>query len=229
MAISNGDGHLVFGNAGHLKRSSSDDHLLRRETLLISVPDALKTGYNTLAPGGRGTAYQRSDIYPALFDNKYDVTWANNTSLYARTKWYTWVTSYIVFYPPYVIYTYYITCSAYSSFALFDTSSINGTSVDSVTINVPAYSAGAGAGACYVGFRTSSSATEDDSYSWITGASEVFAINASGVQTKTFSSALTFGDYLFVTVWVDEYEPPTGNNVDNVFSLSTDFRFAITP
>jgi hypothetical protein len=217
MAISIGGGHLVFGNAGHLKRSSSDHHLLRRDSIIVSSPSELKTGYNRYdGTGGR------ANVYPALYDNRYDVTWANG-SLGASSGWCTCF-----------IGTSYAQSNA--SYASYDTSSINGTSAASVVLNATSYTAASGGGSLYVGFRTSSSVTAGASYSWITGATELFTITASGSQTKTFSSALTFDDYLFVTVWVAAYEPPTdyfgfavwappAYNPNHLFALSTEFRF----
>ena len=213
----------MFGNAGHLKRSSSNDHLLRRDSILVSSPGELKTGGNEYLSSPANT---RASVYPALYDNRYDVTWANG-SLRADSAWCTYG---ILFGIQTAI------GKSQASYASYDTSEINGESVSSVVLNATSYTPASGGGAFYVGFRTSSSATADDSYSWITGASELFEITASGSQTKTFSSALTFDDYLFVTVWVAAYEPPTDfdwqgafsmpdYNPYHLFALSTEFRF----
>jgi hypothetical protein len=202
MAISIGE-HLVFGDGGHLKRNSSNGHLLRRNRIL-------KIGDNLYA-GGDGT---RASVYPAIYDNRYDVTWADYSDLYAASYWSVLVGG-------------GSSAKAYSSYAAYNTSSINGTSVSSVDLSTTLYFPNSGGGAFYVGFRTSSSATADDSYSWITGASESFAITASGAQTKNFSSSLTFDDYLFVTVWIAAYEPPTASSwiQNHYFALSTEFLF----
>jgi hypothetical protein len=227
MAISVGAGHLVFGSFGHLKRSSSDHHLLRRESIIVSSPSELKTGYNQY-DAGDGT---KAGVYPAIYDNRYDVTWVDG-SLGASSGWGRW-------WPtggPFVWVYVKSYARSNTSYAAYDTSSVSGTSVSSVAINATSYTASAGGGAFYVGFRTSSSGTADDSYSWITGASELFAITASGAQTKTFSSPLTFSSYLFVTVWVVAYEPPNSYfgtgistpptyNPNHLFALSTEFRF----
>ena len=202
MAISVGE-HLVFGDGGHLKRSSSNNHLLRRNRIL-------KIGYNECYCVG----VTRDSVYPYLYDNRYDVTWTEPFGLLAECYWIKGSSNSLA--------------RVYSSYAAYDTSGINGTSVASVDINVPNYNPKAGGGAFYVGFRTSSSGTAGASYEWITGASESFTITASGAQTKTFSSALTFDDYLFVTIWVAAYEPPTDNssNYDyHYFTLSDVFSF----
>ncbi len=213
------DGYYYYKAAGHIGRSSANSHLVRRDYIRVSSPSELKTGYNRY-DGADG----RANVYPALYDNRYDVTWANG-SLGASSGWNR------KSFPSAAAFA-----RSNASYASYDTSSINGTSVASVVLNATSYAAVAGGGSFYVGFRTSSSATAGSSYSWITGATELFTITASGSQTKTFSSALTFDDYLFVTVWVAAYEPPTdydrqgfsimpAYNPYHLFALSTEFRF----
>jgi hypothetical protein len=141
MAISLG-GHLVFGDAGHLKRSSVNDHLLRRDSIIVSSPSLLKVGSNAYdVYVDQGVSPARSDLYPAIFDNKYDVTWSNGSAFQADSGWalFDWQRFSLYYRAAYA--------QSNASYAAYDTSSINGTSVNSVLLNVTSYTAASGGGA----------------------------------------------------------------------------------
>lgn len=216
--ITIGDGHLARSprfNTWLYNSSANDHHLFRRDYTSISSPEICRSGDNVYYIDPERVVV-KSDVWPALFYNRYSITWLDSGDLYADS-----------FYYRHSVYGDYSSSGVtHISFVQFNTSTLKGISYDRVRFYVNAYNPKPGGGACMIGFITSDSSSYRTSYEWITSGIN-FAVTAANYLSFTFTTPITLDDYLYVSTWIEEYEVPTtpGTQQKNIFNVSRSFHF----
>jgi hypothetical protein len=185
---------MVYGTGGKMVYKAL--HSVSVNSAGIWRREGIYTGTNTYPSN---PTEDKDDVWPPALSDWEDASWATASTpwniLWGLSLW-AWLVATGI---------RQAKCTIYAATSRYDVSAYAGQTLKSIDFSVSDYEYWDG-GVPYIGCQTQSGSSPSDDSSWHLGGS-LGAINATG--SWNLSCNFTLDNYLFITSFIDDMEPPT--------------------